>query len=40
MTLFSNNHSNPRMRKQGVVGPNLEMFGTQSSPCFLYTIKI
>jgi hypothetical protein len=27
-------YSQPDMRKQGGDGPNFEMFGTQSSPCF------
>ena len=40
MTKLSNHHSNPRMRKQGVDGPNFKVFGTQSSPCFLYLVQI
>lgn len=40
MTKFSNYDSNPRMRKQGVDGPNFKVFGTQSSPCSLYLLQI
>jgi hypothetical protein len=32
--------SNPCMRKQGVDGPNFKVFGTQSSPCSFYVLKI
>ena len=39
MTLFSDNHGNPRMRKQGVARPNVQMLGTYSSPCFLYELN-
>ena len=40
MTVFSDNHRRSCMRKQGVVGPNIEMFSTQSSPCFLHPLQI
>jgi hypothetical protein len=40
MAEFSYDDSNPRMRKQGVDGPNFKVFGTQSSPCSLYLLKI
>jgi len=40
MTMLSHNYRSPCMRKQGVVGPNFQMFGTQSSPCFLHLLQI
>ena len=40
MPVLSHNDSSPCMRKQGVGGPNFQMFGTQSSPCFLHLFKI
>ena len=40
MTVLSDNYRGSCIRKQGVVGPNVEMFGTQSSPCFLYPLQI
>ena len=40
MTMFSNNYRRSCIRKQGVVGPNVEMFGTQSSPCSLHLLQI
>jgi hypothetical protein len=40
MTELAYYNSNPRMRKQGVDGPNFKVFGTQSSPCSLYFLKI
>ena len=40
MTVLTNNYSGSRIRKQGVVGPNVEMFGTQSSPCSLHLLQI
>lgn len=40
MTVLANNYRSPCIRKQGVVGPNVEMFGTQSSPCSLHPLQI
>lgn len=40
MTVLANYYSSPCIRKQGVVGPNVEMFGTQSSPCSLHPLQI
>ncbi len=33
-------HSESNMRKQGGDCPNLEMFGTQSSPCSFHKVQI
>lgn len=40
VTMFANNDSNTRIGKQGVAGPDLEILGTQSSPCFFDPLKI
>jgi hypothetical protein len=40
MAKLAYHNSNPRMRKQGVDSPNFKVFGTQSSPCFFYLLKI
>ena len=40
MTVLSYNDGQTCMRKQGVDGPDIEMFGAQSSPCFLNQLQI
>jgi hypothetical protein len=40
MPQLANYHRHPCMRKQGVDGPDIEMFGAQSSPCFLNKLEL
>jgi hypothetical protein len=40
MSEFPDHDTHSCMRKQGVDGPNLEMFGTQSSPCSFHVFQI
>jgi hypothetical protein len=40
MTVLPYNDGQTCMRKQGVDGPDIEMFGAQSSPCFLHQLQI
>src|SRR4029079_982714 len=40
MTVLANNYRGSLIRRQGCVGPNVEVFGTQSSPCLLYPLQI
>lgn len=40
VTMLGNDYAHPCMRKQGVGCPNIEVLGTNPSPCFFDYLKI